>query len=68
MKLTFAIVFILSVLIAGTTTICLSGAVSARTSEYGTAKALTRDWLNPYPASHQASHTKDRDLGSLLAQ
>ena len=64
MKLTFAVVFILTILVAGTTTICLSGAVSARTSEYGTAKALTRDWLSPYPTSRRTY----RETNSPLAQ
>ncbi|KAF1029872.1 MAG: hypothetical protein GAK40_00281 [Burkholderia plantarii] len=39
MKLTFAISVVALVLVAGTTTICLSGAVTARTTEYGSARA-----------------------------
>ncbi|AIO31988.1 hypothetical protein NUV26_11030 [Burkholderia pseudomultivorans] len=39
MKLTFAISVVALVLIAGTTTICLSGAVTDRTTEYGGALA-----------------------------
>ncbi|ABM52003.1 hypothetical protein V4E86_10710 [Burkholderia pseudomallei] len=39
MKLTFAISAVALVLIAGTTTICLSGAVTERTTEYGGARA-----------------------------
>ncbi|GAA5242163.1 hypothetical protein BMMON2_49850 [Burkholderia mallei] len=38
-KLTFAISAVALVLIAGTTTICLSGAVTERTTEYGGARA-----------------------------
>lgn len=38
-KLTFAISVVALVLIAGTTTICLSGAVTDRTTEYGSARA-----------------------------
>lgn len=50
MKLTLAVAFILAVLVAGTTTICLSGVVTARTSEYGSARAVTGDWFNLHPA------------------
>lgn len=39
MKLTFAISVVALVLIAGTTTICLSGAVNDHTTEYGGARA-----------------------------
>ncbi|MCA8223059.1 hypothetical protein [Burkholderia sp. BC1] len=39
MKLTFAISAVALVLIAGTTTICLSGAVTDRTTEYGSVRA-----------------------------
>ncbi|WP_197422886.1 MULTISPECIES: hypothetical protein [Burkholderia] len=39
MKLTFAISAVALVLIAGTTTICLSGAVTEHTTEYGSARA-----------------------------
>jgi len=49
MKLTFAVAFILALLVAGTTTICLSGVVTARTSEYGSARAFAGDLLNPAP-------------------
>ncbi|WP_217105545.1 hypothetical protein, partial [Burkholderia multivorans] len=38
-KLTFAISVVALVLIAGTTTICLSGAVTDRTTEYGSVRA-----------------------------
>jgi hypothetical protein len=46
MKLTFAVAFILAILVAGTTTICMSGVVTARTSEYGSARAITGDLFN----------------------
>ncbi|QPS36092.1 hypothetical protein [Burkholderia oklahomensis] len=39
MKLTFAISAVALILIAGTTTICLSGAVTERTTEYGSVRA-----------------------------
>ncbi len=38
-KLTFAISVVALVLAAGTTTICLSGAVTDRNTEYGSARA-----------------------------
>ncbi len=38
-KLTFAISAVALILIAGTTTICLSGAVTERTTEYGSVRA-----------------------------
>jgi hypothetical protein len=38
-KLTFAIAVVALVLVAGTTTICLSGAVSDTTTEYGVVRA-----------------------------
>jgi len=46
MKLTFAVAFILAVLVAGTTTICMSGVVTAHTSEYGSARAFASDYFN----------------------
>jgi len=45
-KLTFAIALVGLVLIAGTTTICMSGAVTERTTEYGFARALVDHWLD----------------------
>jgi len=45
MKLTFAVALVGLVLIAGTTTICMSGAVTARTTEYGFARAIVNHWL-----------------------
>ncbi|WP_414443992.1 hypothetical protein AB4851_32315 [Burkholderia sp. 22PA0099] len=39
MKLTFVISVVALVLVAGTTTICMSGAVTDRTTEYGSARA-----------------------------
>ncbi len=44
MKLTFAIALVGLVLIAGTTTICMSGAVTDRTTEYGFACVISH-WL-----------------------
>lgn len=40
MKLTLAIAVVAMVLVAGTTTICLSGAVNENTIEYGSGLAL----------------------------
>jgi hypothetical protein len=51
MKLTFAIAVVGLVLIAGTTTICMSGAVTDRTMEYGFARATVGHWLNPHAAT-----------------
>jgi len=45
MKLTFAVALVGLVLIAGTTTICMSGAVNDRTTEYGFARAIVNHWL-----------------------
>jgi hypothetical protein len=44
MKLTVAIALVGLVLIAGTTTICMSGAVTDRTTEYGLAHVVSH-WL-----------------------
>ena len=46
MKLTFAISVVALVLIAGTTTICMSGAVTENTTEYGVVHAT----ITPYSA------------------
>jgi hypothetical protein len=46
-KLTFAIAVVALVLVAGTTTICLSGAVTACTTEYGGAHAAIDSLFNP---------------------
>jgi hypothetical protein len=48
MKLTLAIAVVGLVLIAGTTTICMSGAVTDRTMEYGFARATVGHWLSPH--------------------
>ncbi len=45
MKLTFAVALVGLVLIAGTTTICMSGAVTERTTEYGFARAVVGHWF-----------------------
>jgi len=47
-KLTFAIAGIALVLIAGTTTICMSGAVNDSTVEYGGIHATFEQLLNPH--------------------
>lgn len=49
MKLTFAIAVVALVLVAGTTTICMSGALTERTVEYGGALATANHLLNPHP-------------------
>ena len=51
MKLTFAISMVALVLIAGTTTICLSGVVTDRTTEYGGARAAFEQLFNPHHAA-----------------
>ncbi|MDY7803229.1 hypothetical protein [Burkholderia stagnalis] len=48
MKLTFAISVVALVLVAGTTTICLSGAVNDRTTEYGSARATFDQIFSPH--------------------
>ncbi len=48
MKLTFAIAVVALVLIAGTTTICLSGVLTACTTEYGGAHAAIDPLFNPH--------------------
>lgn len=48
MKLTFAISVVALVLIAGTTTICMSGAVTDRTTEYGGVHATIEQLFNPH--------------------
>ncbi|MCC8401342.1 hypothetical protein LJ655_05430 [Paraburkholderia sp. MMS20-SJTN17] len=48
MKLTFAIGVVALVLIGGTTTICMSGAVNDHTTEYGGARATMEQFLNPH--------------------
>ncbi len=50
MKLTFAIALVGLVLIAGTTTICMSGALTERTTEYGFARVISH-WLESGSAS-----------------
>ncbi|SAL28568.1 hypothetical protein AWB68_01399 [Caballeronia choica] len=47
MKLTFAIAVVAMVLVAGTTTICMSGAVTARNTEYGGIHATVEQFFNP---------------------
>ncbi|MDR5803045.1 hypothetical protein [Caballeronia sp. LZ001] len=47
MKLTFAIAVVALVLVAGTTTICMSGAVTARNTEYGGVHATIENYFNP---------------------
>ncbi|WP_174769948.1 hypothetical protein [Paraburkholderia hayleyella] len=49
MKLTFAISLVALVLVAGTTTICLSGAVSETTTEYGSALAAMKPLFSAHP-------------------
>ena len=48
MKLTFAIAVVALVLIAGTTTICMSGAVTDCTTEYGGVSATFDQFFNPH--------------------
>ncbi|SMG00843.1 FIG00452619: hypothetical protein [Burkholderia singularis] len=48
MKLTFAISAVALVLVAGTTTICLSGAVTEHTTEYGGALATFEQLLSSH--------------------
>ncbi|WP_168991409.1 MULTISPECIES: hypothetical protein [unclassified Paraburkholderia] len=48
MKLTVAIGVVALVLIAGTTTICMSGAVNDHTTEYGGAHATVEQFFNPH--------------------
>lgn len=48
MKLTFAISVVALVLIAGTTTICMSGAVNDNTTEYGGVHATMEALFNPH--------------------
>jgi hypothetical protein len=50
-KLTFAVALVGLVLIAGTTTICMSGAVTERTTEYGFARAIVSHWLGSSSAT-----------------
>ncbi|EKS68719.1 MULTISPECIES: hypothetical protein [Caballeronia] len=47
MKLTFAIAVVALVLVAGTTTICMSGVVTERTTEYGGVHATIESYFNP---------------------
>jgi uncharacterized protein (UPF0333 family) len=47
-KLTFAISVVALVLIAGTTTICMSGAVTDNTTEYGGVHAAIEAMFNPH--------------------
>ncbi|WP_250533070.1 hypothetical protein [Caballeronia sp. AZ10_KS36] len=47
MKLTLAIAVVALVLVAGTTTICMSGALTARTTEYGGVHATVEEFFNP---------------------
>jgi hypothetical protein len=46
-KLTFAIGVVALVLIAGTTTICMSGAVTDTTTEYGAVHATFEQLFTP---------------------
>lgn len=48
MKLIFAIGVVAVVLIAGTTAICLSGAVTESTTEYGGIRATFESLFNPH--------------------
>lgn len=48
MKLTFAIAVVALILIAGTTTICMSGAVTDTTTEYGVVHATFEQLFNPH--------------------
>ncbi|CAD6541153.1 hypothetical protein ACFQ3P_19835 [Paraburkholderia sabiae] len=48
MKLTFAISVVALVLIAGTTTICMSGVVNEHTTEYGGVHATIEQLFNPH--------------------
>jgi hypothetical protein len=45
MKLTFAIAVVALVLVAGTTTICMSGAVTDRNTEYGGIHATMENFF-----------------------
>ncbi|MGA7817834.1 hypothetical protein [Caballeronia sp.] len=47
MKLTFAIAVVALVLVGGTTTICMSGAVNERTVEYGGVSATMEQLFSP---------------------
>ncbi|SAK40670.1 hypothetical protein AWB80_00265 [Caballeronia pedi] len=47
MKLTFAIAVVALVLVAGTTTICMSGAVTDRNTEYGGVHATMEQFFSP---------------------
>jgi hypothetical protein len=47
-KLTFAISVVALVLVAGTTTICMSGAVNDHTTEYGGVNATMEQLFNPH--------------------
>jgi hypothetical protein len=47
-KLTFAIAVVALVLIAGTTTICMSGAVTDATTEYGVVHATFEQLFSPH--------------------
>lgn len=48
MKLTLAIAVVALVLVAGTTTICLSGALTDCMTEYGGAHATIDSLFNPH--------------------
>jgi hypothetical protein len=48
-KLTLAIAVVALVLVAGTTTICMSGAVNDETTEYGGVHATIEQFVNPQP-------------------
>ncbi|MGF6756355.1 hypothetical protein P3T16_003762 [Paraburkholderia sp. GAS42] len=48
MKLTFAISVVALVLIAGTTTICMSGAVNESTTEYGGVHQTMENLFNSH--------------------
>ncbi|MFL9961682.1 hypothetical protein PQR02_11350 [Paraburkholderia sediminicola] len=49
MKLTFAIGVVALVLVAGTTTICMSGAVNDHTTEYGGVHATMEQLFSSHP-------------------
>lgn len=48
MKLSLAVALVTLLVAAGTLMICLSGAVTERTMEYGSANAAVHEWITPY--------------------
>lgn len=53
MKLPFVVTLILVIVTAGTITICLSGAVTPRNSEYGSVRAVFHQYLGSSPPHHR---------------